>query len=103
MKVTRLRIETPTKLQCPSLHVTEAASPALTEYHARPGEPSLIVQGKKITDPEALAALDLPDDETAVEVPIRLLLNLTLREVTGGAARMLRSLAPSRTEVGASR
>jgi hypothetical protein len=32
-----------------------------------------IVQGKIITDPEALAALGLPEGETAVEVPVKLI------------------------------
>jgi hypothetical protein len=30
---------------------------------------TFVVQGYKVTDPAALAALNLPDHETAVEVP----------------------------------
>lgn len=32
-----------------------------------------IVQGDVVTDPEALAQMDLPEGETAVEVPLSLL------------------------------
>ncbi len=35
-----------------------------------------IVQGWKVTDPEVLAKLDPPDDETCVEVPTALFLHL---------------------------
>jgi hypothetical protein len=34
---------------------------------------SFIVRGVRVTDPEALAAMDIPDDETAIEVPAELL------------------------------
>jgi hypothetical protein len=35
-----------------------------------------VVQGSIVTDPEALAAVDLPADETLVEVPAELLASL---------------------------
>ena len=34
---------------------------------------TFVVRGITVTDPEALAAMDIPDDETAVEVPRELL------------------------------
>jgi hypothetical protein len=34
---------------------------------------TFVVQGYKVEDPDALATLDLPDHETAVEVPTALL------------------------------
>lgn len=37
---------------------------------------SFIVQGWKVTDPEVLAKLDLPADETCVEVPAALFVHL---------------------------
>lgn len=80
MKLTRLRRDSPTKNTCPALHVTDAASPTLGG-HLPAGEASLVVQGKRVTDPEALAELELPPDETAVEVPITLLLDLGSEEV----------------------
>ncbi len=45
---------------CPTVHSTDT------------GE--LVVQGFKVEDPEALAAMSLPDTETAVRIPIELLL-----------------------------
>jgi hypothetical protein len=44
-------------------------SPALY----RTDRQSWIVQGWAVTDPAALAALDLPDGETCVEIPDRLI------------------------------
>jgi hypothetical protein len=38
-----------------------------------------VVQGAIVTDPEALAALELPAHETAVEVPASLLSSLKLQ------------------------
>src|SRR6266516_4924838 len=38
---------------------------------------SFIVRGLKVTDPEALAAMALPDDETAGEVPRELLTEIS--------------------------
>lgn len=32
-----------------------------------------VIQGWKVLDPEALAAMDIPDHETAIEVPTALL------------------------------
>lgn len=48
--------------ECPTLYATD--------------RDTFVIQGWKVTDPEALGTLDLPDHETAVEVP-RALLNLT--------------------------
>lgn len=82
MRLTRLRADSPTKNTCPAIYATDEASVALQAVHAGPGAPSLIVQGKQVTDPEALTALNMPDDETAVEVPVRLLLDLAEQEVS---------------------
>jgi acetyltransferase-like isoleucine patch superfamily enzyme len=38
-----------------------------------------VVQGSVVTDPDALAALDLPAHETAVEVPASLLASLKVK------------------------
>jgi len=38
-----------------------------------------VVQGAIVTDPEALAAMNLPAHETAVEVPASLLASLNLQ------------------------
>ena len=35
-----------------------------------------VVQGARVTDPEALAAMELPEHETLVEVPAELLASL---------------------------
>jgi hypothetical protein len=32
-----------------------------------------VVQGLVVTDPDALAAMDIPEDETCVEIPDRLI------------------------------
>lgn len=46
--------------ECPTLHRTDRGT--------------IVVQGYKVTDPEALADLrDLADDETVVEIPEKLL------------------------------
>jgi hypothetical protein len=37
---------------------------------------TVVVQGAIVTDPEALVALNLPEHETAVEVPLSLLSSL---------------------------
>jgi hypothetical protein len=39
---------------------------------------TFVVQGAIVTDPEALAAMELPAHETAVEVPAELLASLKL-------------------------
>ena len=41
---------------CPSLYLTDRGT--------------YVVQGWRVTDPEALAQLDIPDHETVVEVPV---------------------------------
>jgi hypothetical protein len=43
---------------CPALYLTDGGT--------------VVVQGAVVTDTEALAALDLPGHETAVEVPLSL-------------------------------
>ena len=45
-----------------------------------------VVQGWKVTDPEVLAKLDLPDDETCVEVPAALFVHLTKDGLHGAIA-----------------
>ena len=37
---------------------------------------TIVVQGSKVTDPEALAAIELPAHETLVEIPAELLASL---------------------------
>jgi hypothetical protein len=44
---------------CPSVYATDQGT--------------LVVQGWKITDPDALSAMDIPDHEAAVEIPRALL------------------------------
>jgi hypothetical protein len=44
---------------------------------------SYVVQGWKVTDPEVLAKLDPPDDETCVEVPAALFVHLAKTDYTG--------------------
>jgi len=44
---------------CPTLYATD--------------RDTFVVQGWRLTDPEALAAMDIPDHETAVEIPLALL------------------------------
>ena len=54
---------------CPTAYVTDQGT--------------AVVQGYVIDDKETLSQLDLPDRETAVEVPVSLLL-AAAREVDGG-------------------
>ena len=44
--------------------------PPATRITAAPGRPRYVGQGWRVTDPEALAQLDLPGHKTAVEVPV---------------------------------
>ena len=44
---------------CPTLYATD--------------RDTYVIQGWKVLDPEALAAMDVPDHETAIEVPRALL------------------------------
>jgi hypothetical protein len=46
-----------------------SGSPTL--YHT--DRQSWVVQGWAVTDPDALAAMDIPDGETCVEIPDRLI------------------------------
>lgn len=50
---------------CPSLYKTDRGT--------------FIVQGWKVTDPEALAGLDIPGHETAVEVPLDVLAEIAAK------------------------
>jgi hypothetical protein len=58
MKLTHLGTESGDN-GCPTLYATD--------------RDTYVIQGWKITDPEALAAMDVPDHETAIEVPQALL------------------------------
>jgi uncharacterized Ntn-hydrolase superfamily protein len=49
---------------CPAVYATDRGT--------------FVVQGSVVTDPEALAAMELPAHETAVEVPAELLAALKL-------------------------
>lgn len=59
MKITYIRDTSPTRDTCPTLHRTDRGT--------------YLVQGYVVTDPEALAELNIPDGETVVEVPVELL------------------------------
>ncbi|MGH3586254.1 MAG: hypothetical protein ACRDQ0_08000 [Pseudonocardia sp.] len=58
MKLTLLGVESNDN-GCPSLHATDRGT--------------YVVQGWRLLDAEALSVMDLPDHETAVEVPAVLL------------------------------
>lgn len=58
MKLTLLGTESDVG-QSPTLYATDRGT--------------LVVQGWRVTDPEALAAMTVPDHETTVEIPIALL------------------------------
>ena len=58
MKLTHLGTESGDN-GCPTLYATD--------------RDTYVIQGWKVLDPEALAALDVPDHETAIEVPRALL------------------------------
>ena len=58
MKLTFLRMSSKDG-ECPTLYATD--------------RDTYVIQGWKVTDPEALASMDIPDRETAVEVPRALL------------------------------
>lgn len=62
MRLTRLRGLCPDTDTCPTLFRSDRGT--------------AVVQGYVVTDPEALAALDLPAGKTAVEVPLTLLTGL---------------------------
>jgi hypothetical protein len=49
---------------CPTVYATDRGT--------------VVVQGERVTDPDALAAMNLPEHETAVEVPASLLASLKL-------------------------
>lgn len=62
MRLTRIRGACGDDETCPTLYRTDRGT--------------AVVQGYRVLDPEALAALGLPANETAVEVPLSLLLDL---------------------------
>ncbi len=64
MRLTRLRGTCPDTETCPTLYRTDRGTG--------------VVQGYVVTDPEALATLDLSTGQTAVEVPLSLLTGLTI-------------------------
>jgi hypothetical protein len=68
MHLTWLRGECPDGRTCPTVFLTDRGT--------------LAVVGSIVTDPEVLAALGLPEHESVVEVPLRL-----LPEVAGDAER----------------
>jgi hypothetical protein len=45
------------------------------------------VQGTRVTDAEALAAMDIPAHETVIEVPFDLLRGLPIAELAGHKGR----------------
>lgn len=47
---------------CPAIYATDRGT--------------VVVQGSRVTDPDALATMNLPAHETAVEVPVSLLAQL---------------------------
>jgi hypothetical protein len=53
---------------CPTVYATDRGT--------------LVVQGTRVTDPEALATMGLPAHETAVEVPFDLLATVARGELT---------------------
>jgi hypothetical protein len=53
---------------CPTIYATDRGS--------------FVVQGTRVTDPEALAAMGLPAHETAVEVPFDLLAAFAVGQLT---------------------
>lgn len=59
MKSTHIRDTSPTRDTCPTLRRTDRGT--------------YLVQGYVVTDPEALAELNVPEGETVVEVPAELL------------------------------
>ncbi len=63
MKLTHLGTESGDN-GCPALYITD--------------RDTYVIQGWRVLDAEALAALDIPDNETAIEVP-RALLRHALR------------------------
>lgn len=59
MKITHIRDTSPTRNTCPTLLRTDRGT--------------YLVQGYVVTDPGALAELNIPDGEAVVEVPAELL------------------------------
>jgi hypothetical protein len=61
VKLTFLGLESG-KSGCPTLYATDRGT--------------IVVQGWRITDPETLGQMDIPDHETALEVPVALFRHL---------------------------
>ncbi|WP_204046421.1 hypothetical protein [Acrocarpospora phusangensis] len=59
MRLTFIRTTSPTANTCPTLFKTDRGT--------------VIVQGYVVTDEEALSQMNIPEGETAVEVPMELL------------------------------
>jgi hypothetical protein len=58
---------------CPTVYATDRGT--------------FVVQGTRITDAEALAAMDVPAHETVIEVPFELLRGLPIAELAGHKER----------------
>ncbi len=52
---------------------TSARTPRPTQVDHRTDRGSWVVQGWVVTDPEALARMDIPSGETCVEIPDRMI------------------------------
>jgi hypothetical protein len=58
---------------CPTVYATDRGT--------------FVVQGTRVTDAEALAAMDIPAHETVIEVPLDLLRGLPIAELAGHKGR----------------
>ncbi len=63
LKLTKIRDDCPDNRTCPAVHRTNRAS--------------LMIIGQQVTDPAALAQMDIGPGEIAVEVPVSLLPEVT--------------------------
>lgn len=71
MKLTRIEGSCDREWNCPTVHAPE--HPLAGEL-IKSGERTVVVQGYEVTDQDALAQLNLPAGERAVEIPVALLL-----------------------------
>lgn len=58
MKLTKIAGDCPDKVTCPAAYATDRGT--------------IVVQGNRVTDPDALAQVTVPDHETLVEIPATL-------------------------------
>ncbi len=58
---------------CPTVYATDRGT--------------FVVQGTRVTDAEALGAMDIPSHETVIEVPFELLRSLPIAELAGHKER----------------